>query len=186
MALFILGLIIFFVPHLVTAVGRGAREAMIAKLGAGPYKGVYSLVSALGLVLTVMGWPSADAAVLYSTPDWMRYVVQLLMLVALILLAAAYAPKGRIAAAVKHPMLAGVKIWAFAHLLVNGEVRSVILFGSFLAYAVLDRIAVKRRGAAVPAAGPARNDLYPVVIGLAAWFAIYFFLHRYIAGVPLR
>lgn len=186
MMIFILGLIIFFVPHLVTAFARGARAKMVASLGAGPYKGVYSLTSALGLVLIVIGWQTADATALYSTPAWMRYVVQLLMLIALILLASAYLPKGKIAAAVKHPMLASVKIWAFAHLLVNGEVRSLILFGSFLAYAVLDRIAVKNRGAPVPAPGPARNDLYPIVIGLAAWFAIYFFLHAYIAGVALR
>jgi uncharacterized membrane protein len=116
----------------------------------------------------------------------MRYVVQLLMLISLIFLASAYAPKGKIAHAAKHPMLLSVKIWAFAHLLVNGEVRSVILFGAFLAYGVLDRIAVKRRGEPVAAAGPAMNDLYSVAIGLAAWLAIYFFLHRYIGGVALR
>lgn len=186
MTLFILGLIIFFSPHLATAFARDFRATLSAKLGAGPYRGVYSLVSALGLVLVVMGWPSADTTVLYTSPGWMRYVVQLLMLLALISLAAAYAPKGRIAAALKHPMLAGVKIWAFAHLLVNGDVRSLILFGSFLAYGVLDRIAVKRRGAPVPEPGSAKNDLVPVGIGLGLWFAIYFFLHPYISGVALR
>jgi uncharacterized membrane protein len=104
----------------------------------------------------------------------------------MILLAAAYLPKGKIAAAVKHPMLAGVKAWALAHLLVNGDVRSVLLFGSFLAYGVIDRIMVKRRGASTPAPGPVRNDLIAVVAGVAVWAAIYFHLHRYIAGVALR
>ena len=186
MTLFILGLIIFFGAHYYTAIARAGREKLVASLGAGPYKGLYSLVSIAGFALIVIGWPSADATIVYATPDWMRYVTQLLMLIALILLAAAYAPKGKIAAAVKHPMLAGVKFWAVGHLLVNGDVRSIILFGSFLAYAVIDRIMVKKRGAPTPAAGPITNDLIAVVIGAVAWAAIYFFLHRYIAGVALR
>ena len=126
MTLFILGLIIFFGAHLFTASARGAREALIGRLGAGPYKGLYSLVSIAGFVLIIMGWPKADGTVLFVSPYWMIHVVYLLMLVSLALLASAYLPKGRIAPAVKHPMLASVKIWAFAHLLVNGDVRSLI------------------------------------------------------------
>ncbi|VAW06208.1 NnrU family protein, required for expression of nitric oxide and nitrite reductases (Nir and Nor) [hydrothermal vent metagenome] len=108
-----------------------------------------------------------------------------LMLIALILLVAAYVPAGRIAAAVKHPMLAAVKIWAFAHLLVNGEVRSVILFGAFLIFAVIARISAKRRGALTRAAGPWRNDGIAIVIGVAAYVGIVVYLHQYIAGVAL-
>jgi uncharacterized membrane protein len=108
------------------------------------------------------------------------------MLVALIILASAYVPRGRIVAAVKHPMLTSVKIWAFAHLLANGEVRSVLLFGAFLAYAAINRIALKKRGEATPTAGPAANDLIAILAGAALWTAIYFLLHPYIAGVPLR
>ncbi|HNR78171.1 MAG TPA: NnrU family protein, partial [Parvularculaceae bacterium] len=104
----------------------------------------------------------------------------------LILLAAAYLPKGKIAAAAKHPMLAGVKLWAFAHLLVNGEVRSILLFGTFLAFGVIDRIAVKKRNEPTPTAGPVSNDAIAAVAGLGAWLAIFFVLHPYIAGVPLR
>ena len=184
--MFILGLIVFFATHLATAFARGAREGLVKRLGAGPYKGLYSLVSAIGLGLIVYGWGGADASVLYAPPAWLRHVTHLLTLIALVLLAAAYLPKGKIAAAVKHPMLASVKIWAFAHLLANGETRSVILFGAFLVYAVLDRIAVNLRGAPAPAAGPARNDLYAVLVGAGAWAAIYFVLHPYIAGVSLR
>lgn len=185
MTLFILGLIIFFGAHLFTASARRAREALIGRLGAGPYKGLYSVVSIVGFVLIILGWPKADGAVLFVSPYWMIHVVYLLMFIALVLLASAYLPKGKIAPAVKHPMLASVKIWAFAHLLVNGDVRSLLLFGAFLAYAVFDRIAVKRRGEPVPAPGPAVNDVLAIGVGAAAWAALFFWLHPYIAGVPI-
>lgn len=186
MAIFLAGLAIFFGSHLYTALARGHREALVRKLGAGPYKGLYSLVSIAGFALIIIGWRSADASLLYTPPEGGRHIAYLLTLFAFILLAAAYAPKGRIAAAIKHPMLAGVKAWAFAHLLVNGEVRSVILFGAFLAYGVIDRIAVKRRGDNGPAPGPWRNDAIAVAVGAGAWAAVYFYLHPFIAGVALR
>ena len=129
MMIFILGLIIFFGAHFFTALMRPQRDALIAKLGAMPFRGLYSLVSLAGFVLIILGWPNADATVLYSPPYFLRHVTFALMAISIILLVAAYAPAGRIAAAVKHPMLAGVKVWAFAHLLSNGEVRSVLLFG---------------------------------------------------------
>lgn len=183
--LMIIGMLIFFGAHLFTALFRDARAAIIGRLGENGYKGLYSIVSLAGFALIVIGWGDADIRALYSPPAFMRHVSFLLMLFSIILLAAAYAPAGRIAYAVKHPMLAGVKVWAFAHLLVNGEVRSVVLFGAFLAYAVIDRIAVKRRNAPVREAGPVTNDLIAVVIGLIAYAAILFYLHPYIAGVPL-
>lgn len=186
MALFLLGLAIFFGAHLFTATARGARERLVEKLGAGPYKGVYSLVSLAGFALIVLGWRHADATVLYVAPYWLVHVVYALTLIAVILLVSAYLPKGRIAAAARHPMLAAVKVWAFAHLLVNGEVRSLVLFGSFLAYAVFDRIMVKKRGEPTPMAGGAINDVVAVAVGAAAWTAIYMVVHPYIAGVSLR
>lgn len=186
MAIFLAGLVIFFGTHLYTALARAPRAALVKKLGAGPYKGFYSLVSIAGFALIIIGWRGADASILYVPPEGGRHIAYLLTLFAFILLAAAYTPKGKIAAGVKHPMLAGVKAWAFAHLLVNGEVRSVILFGAFLVYGVIDRIAVKRRGDDGPAPGPWRNDAVAVVAGVAAWAAVYFYLHPYIAGVALR
>lgn len=186
MTLFLVGMAIFFGSHLYTALARGSREGLVKRLGAGPYKGLYSLVSLAGFALIIVGWRGADASLLYTPPEGGRHIAYLLTLLAFILLAAAYAPKGKIAATVKHPMLAGVKAWAFAHLLVNGEVRSVILFGAFLAYGVIDRIAVKRRGDNGPAPGPARNDVIAIVIGVAAWAAVYLYLHPYIAGRPLH
>ncbi len=184
--MFYIGLVIFLGAHLWAALARDARAGMIDRLGAMPFKGVFSLVSLAGFVLIVIGWRSADAGLLYAPPAFLRHVTYLLMLVALVCLAAAYLPSGKIAAMLKHPMLAAVKLWAFAHLLANGEVRSVVLFGSFLAFAVIDRIAVKKRGAPTPPAGPAINDAIAVIVGAGAWAAIYFVLHPYIAGVALR
>ena len=186
MTLFVLGLIVFFGSHFFAAIARGPREAMVKKLGAGPYKGLYSLVAIAGFALIIIGWRDADASVIYSAPAWMRHVTYLLVLLALILLASAYLPKGKIAAAAKHPMLAAVKLWAFGHLLVNGDVRSILLFGSFLAFAVIDRIAVKKRNEPTPTAGPASNDVIAAIAGLGMWLAIFFVLHPYIAGVALR
>lgn len=186
MTIFILGLIIFFGAHLFTAFARGARAGLVSALGEGPYKGLYSLVALVGFVLIVIGWRSADTSVLYVGPYWLVHVTYMLVLIALILLAAAYLPKGKIAHWVKHPMLTAVKTWAFAHLLVNGDVRSVMLFGSFLAFAVIDRIVVKKRGELGPPAGPVVNDILAIIVGAGAWAAIFFYLHRYIAGVPLH
>ena len=185
MTLFLLGLVIFFGAHLFTGLARGARAGLVAKLGEMPYKGLYSLVSLAGFVLIVIGWRTADASLVYAPPYWLRHVTYALMLIAFILLAAAYLPAGKIAGAAKHPMLAGVKIWAFAHLLSNGEVRSVILFGAFLAYGVIDRIAVKKRGEAGRPAGPVRNDVLTVIIGAVLYALVLFYAHKYIAGVAL-
>lgn len=185
MSIFIAGLVIFFATHLFSAFARGARASIISKIGEGPYKGLYSLMALIGFGLIIWGWRRADKTVLYVSNFNFIYATYALMLIAMIFLAAAYMPRGRLAHALKHPMLAGVKLWAFAHLLVNGDVRSLILFGSFLAFGVLDRIAVKRRGAPIPERGPAINDLWVVLAGTALWALILVFLHRYIAGVEL-
>ena len=183
--LFIIGLAIFFGSHFFTAILRGSRQGLVNRVGAGPYKGLFSIIALIGLLLIVVGWGGADRTVIYSPPYWTRYLLYLFMLFALILLAASSLPSGRLAAMVKHPMLAGVKIWAFAHLLVNGDVRSIVLFGSFLAFAVIDRIVVKKRDAPTPQPGPVANDLIAIGVGVIAWVAIYLFLHPYIAGVAI-
>ena len=186
MALFVLGMIVFFGTHLWTALAREGRERLIARLGAGPYKGLYSLAALAGFALIVIGWRGADSSVVYEPPAFLKHVTYLLVFLALILLAAAYLPAGRIAAAAKHPMLAGVKLWAFGHLLSNGEARSLMLFGAFLAFAVVDRIAATKRKEPARAAGPVRNDIIAVAVGAGAFAAGYFFLHPLIAGVALR
>jgi len=185
MFLFILGLAVFFSAHFFTAFARDGRRKLVQRLGDRGYKGLYSLVSLGGFVLIIAGWGNADASLVYSPPAYLRHVTYLLMPISFILLTAAYVPAGRIALTVKHPMLAGVKIWAFAHLLSNGEVRSVILFGAFLAFAVADRIALKRREEPGRAAGPMQNDIMAIIIGLIAFAGVAFYLHQYIAGVAL-
>ncbi len=185
MSLYLIGLFVFFAAHFAIAIARPLRQRIIDKIGEGPYKGLYALTSAVGLALIIFGWPKADVSLIYAAPAWGRHVAFLLMWIALILLVSAYAPAGRIAAAVKHPMLAGVKIWAFAHLLANGEVRSVLLFGLFLAFGVVDRISVKKRGAPTRPAGGAMNDVIAIGVGTGVYLAILFVLHPYIAGVAL-
>ena len=183
--LFFVGLAVFLGMHLFTALMRGPRGRLVDRVGAGPYKGMFSMGALVGLLLIAVGWGSASQTVIYATPSWMQHITYLLMLVALILLAASLAPPGKIASAAKHPMLAGVKIWAFAHLLVNGDVRSIALFGGLLAFAVIDRIALKKRNAPTPVAGAVKNDVLAIGGGVVAWVAIYFFLHPYIAGVAI-
>lgn len=186
MLLFVSGLVLFLGTHFFTAFARSTREQAVGSLSENGYKGLYSVIALIGFVLIIVGWPNASVASIYSPPYFLRHVTYLLMLPAVILLVSAYAPAGRIAAMTKHPMITGVKIWAFAHLLSNGDLRSVLLFGGFLVFAVFDRIAVKRRNAPTRKAGPVMNDIIVIVVGLAGYAAILFYLHPYIAGVPLQ
>lgn len=184
------GLIFFFTPHLFTAFrSREAISDIKARLGAGPYMGVYSLVSAIGLGLIVYGFGAArPAAVLYQPPSWGAHVNYALMLVSLIALAASYFPTGYIKRTLKHPMLVALKLWAVGHLLANGELNSVILFTSFLAYAIIDRIAVKRRGDDGPPATArvsALGDLGAVLAGCAAYGLFAAVLHKLLIGVAV-
>lgn len=188
MTLFVLGLALFFAIHFYSAVRSRAPEKDIkAKLGYGPYMGLYSLVSIIGFVLICYGYGATrGAGVLYVPPTWMVHINLLLMVPAIILLVASQLPAGRIAKVTKHPMLLAVKIWALGHLLANGELNSVMLFGSFLAYAVFDRIMVKKRGDNGPGPDATLNpmmDLVSVVAGLGVYAAIAFWLHPILFGV---
>ena len=185
MTLFILGLAVFFAAHSFTAFFRAQRDSLIGKIGFGPYRGLFSVVTLAGLTLIVMGWPNADASPLYNPPAFFRHATYILVPISLILFVGSLSLSGPIIAAVKHPLLAGLKIWAFAHLIANGEVRSVLLFGAFLLFAVADRIAVKRRGAPEAKKGPLRNDLIAVAIGLGLSALIFFYLHQFLGGVRL-
>jgi uncharacterized membrane protein len=182
------GLVIFLGVHSVRIFADGWRTAQIARLGPGAWKGLYSVASIAGFVLIVYGFGLARAApvLLWSPPVWTRHLASLLTLAAFILLAAAYVPGTNIKAAVKHPMVLGVKTWAIAHLLANGRLADVVLFGAFLAWAVLDFRAARQRdraqGLAYPAVGAAR-DVIAVVAGIAAWGAFAFYLHGAWIGV---
>ena len=154
MLVLVVGLVIFLGVHSVSIVAPGWRTATVARLGERPWKGLYSLASAVGLALIVIGYGMArrDPVVLYTPPAALRHLALVVMLPVFPLLFAAYLP-GRIRAAAKHPFLLAVKLWALAHLLANGMLADVLLFGGFLAWAVADRISVKRRPARADARG---------------------------------
>lgn len=190
MMLLIVGLIIFLGVHLLPT-SPEARDGLRERLGPGAYKAVFSIISLIGLVIIVLGYHKMQLnpgknPTLWDPPVWTRHIAIALMLPALIFLVAAYVPS-RIRTALKHPMLVAIKTWALAHLLANGDVASLILFGSFLAYAVYDRISVKRRGDPGPlgAAQPpgAINDVLVVGIGAAIYAALLFGGHEWLFGV---
>ena len=185
MLLLVLGLVVFLGTHLFTR-ARGPRAALVARLGEGPYKGLYSLAALAGLALIVLGWRAAPFVELWSPPAWTRHVTVLLVWPAFILFFAAHLP-GYIRSKTKHPMLAGLKLWAAAHLIANGDLASVILFGSLLAYGVIARIALKREERAHGAPErPAswQNDVIAVVIGTAVYLLFGAFLHPLLIGKP--
>lgn len=188
MTVLILGLVVFLATHSVRIFADDWRSKQVARLGLRKYKNIYSVVALAGLVLIVWGYglARADPVALWTPPFWTRHVSALLNLPAFILLAAAN-PKGNfIKAAVGHPMVLGVKVWAFAHLIANGTVADVALFGSFLVWSVADFGASRRRdrrdGTKHPVGTPARNAL-TVVIGIALWLLFAFWLHAWLIGV---
>src|SRR3954471_8507876 len=192
MALLILGLVIFLGVH-AFSMARAPRAALMARLGEGPYKGLYALASLIGIVLIAVGFGRYRASgyiEVWDPPVWTRHLALLLMWPAWVMVVAAYLP-GRIKRTLKHPMLAGVKVWALAHLLANGDLGAILLFGSILAWAVLARISAKRRDEvrdhAGPAAAPAggRNDGLAVVVGTAAFFVFAIWLHPWLIGVAV-
>jgi uncharacterized membrane protein len=185
----ILGLVLFFAAHVFTT-KRELRARTIARLGEGTYKILYSLVSLVGLALIVWGFGHYRATGwidVWYPPKAMKHITVALMLPAVILVVASYL-RGRIYATLKHPMLAGVKLWAAAHLLANGDLGSIILFGSFLGWAVYDRISLKHRkdsGAPPIPVGGVTNDLIAVVVGIVAYLALAFAFHPVVIGVPV-
>lgn len=185
MTTFIIGLALFLGTHSIAIFAPGLRRSLIERLGEGGYKGLYAIVSLVGFLVLIWGYGDAKAAtpVLYTPPTGLSHLALLLMLPVFPLLLSTYLP-GRIKAAVKHPMLTAVKTWGLAHLLSNGALADVLLFGGFLAWAVLDRISIKRRGAAAtPAAGSIVNDFIAVVVGLGLYVAFIFGLHQWLFGV---
>jgi uncharacterized membrane protein len=184
----ILGLVIFFGTHLFSAYrSREPGKDLRLKMGQGPYMGLYSLLSLAGFALIIWGYGAArPAPILYTPPAFLAHINLLLMAFAMIFLAAAYLPTGHIKKAVKHPMLLAVKIWAFGHLLANGELNSLLLFGSFLLWAVLDFRSARQRDRAagtVYPAGSAGRTVLVVVLGVAVWALFAFWLHAVLFGV---
>jgi uncharacterized membrane protein len=189
LAVLILGLVVFIGAH-VFVTYRGHRAALIKRIGALPYRGLFSLVSILGVVL--IGWGFATYREtgwidVWHPPTFMRHITVLLVWPAIVLMVAAYLP-GEIKRKLKHPLLAGVKLWAFAHLLANGDLGSIILFGSILGWAVYDRISLKHRtdpsGLNIPFGG-IRNDVLAVVVGTILYLALGLVFHPLVIGVPV-
>jgi uncharacterized membrane protein len=184
MTLLIIGIVVFLGVHLLPTLSD-LRGSLIARMGENGYRALFSILSLIGFVLIVWGFARAPVIQVWSPPDWTRYVAMVLMVPVFILLIAAYVP-GQIKAKVKHPFLVAIKTWALAHLIANGDLASIILFGSFLAYAVFDRITVKRRPATghetLAETGPAGNDVIAVVGGLALYVVFLVWLHRLLIG----
>ena len=185
----IIGLALFLGVHTLTT-RRELRARLIGSFGEGGYKIGYAILSIAGLAAIVWGFAHYRATGwidVWTPPTALKHVTVALMLPAVILVVAAYI-RGRIYTAVKHPMLTGVKLWAAAHLLANGDLGSIILFGSFLGWAVFDRISLKRRIDAgsppIPVGGPA-NDLIAVAVGIVAYLALAFAFHPVVIGVPV-
>lgn len=189
MILMVAGLVLFFTLHLIPA-NVDLRKGLVARFGEGPYKAAFSIASVVALVLIVFGYHKLQVMAgknpeLWSPPTAMRHVALALMLPAMILLVAAYVPS-RIRTAARHPMLAAVKIWAFAHLLANGDMASIVLFGSFLIWAVYDRISLKHRQSLGPLGnktGGLGGDVTAIVGGTVLYVALLGGLHATLFGV---
>jgi len=188
LAVLIFGLLIFVSAH-VFVTARDHRAALIARVGELPYKALFSLVSVVGVVLIAWGFAryrATDWIDIWYPPAGMRYVTAALMWPALISATAAYFP-GDIKRTLKHPLLVGVKLWAFAHLLVNGDLGSIILFGSILGWAVYDRISLKHRtdpGAPLIQMGGRQNDVIAIIVGSILYLALGLVFHPLVIGVP--
>ncbi len=188
MTALVIGLLLFLGVHSVRVFADDWRSAQIARRGEGAYKGLYTLASVAGLVLIVWGYGLARAAPidLFNPPVWTRHLASLATLIAFVLIAAVYAPRNHIRAAIGHPMVVGVKIWAFAHLIANGRLADLLLFGSFLAWAVIDFRSARRRdrlASRVIPAGTLSGDAIAVVAGVVGWFVFAFYLHGWLIGV---
>jgi uncharacterized membrane protein len=187
----LIGLLLFVGVHLVTT-QPDLRRGLAERVGEGPYKGLYSVVALAGFALIVYGYHKAQLMpgknpVIWTPPDWGRHAAMLLMLPVFPLLISTYLP-GRVSAAVRHPMITAVMLWAAAHLFVRGDAASLLLFAGFLAWGIYDRLSLVQREAAglvQPRSGPMRNDAVSLVIGLAIYAIFIKWGHAALIGVPL-
>ena len=186
--LLILGLAIFLGAHSIHIFANNWRSRKIVRLGTGRWKGLFALTSSVGLVLIIVGFGAARANLMeiYAPPAWLRHLNIVLTLIAFVLVAAAYAPPNHIKAKIGHPMLAGIKTWAFGHLLAIGMLRDVVLFGAFLLWSVADFVVSRRRDRAagvIYPAGSLTGDVVAIVVGVIVWAAFAFWLHMFLIGV---
>lgn len=188
MAMLALGLVLLLGVHSTRLIAPGLRDAGVARLGLLPWKILYAVLSLIGLVLIVQGYGEARMAptLLWAPPVWTRHLAALLTLPAFVLMACAYVPGTRIRAKLGHPMVAGVKIWAFAHLVANGTLADLLLFGSFLVWSVVMFATLRRRDRATGLprpAGSASRDAIAIVAGIGGWAVFAGWLHLALIGV---
>lgn len=191
MTLFLIGLVLFLGSHLVRALAPNVRQSLAAGLGETGYKAAHAIVSLLALCLLIYGFGEARAetGILYNPPVGLRHLAMLLVLIAFIVLASGFLPTGYIARFAKHPQVLAIKIWAFAHLLANGETAQVILFAAFLAWGVILRISYKRRAARGEVVERQFRswtwDIVAVVAGVVVYGIFAMKLHELLIGVPV-
>jgi uncharacterized membrane protein len=188
MAILILGLVLFLGAHSVRIYAADWRSTLIGRIGAGRFKLMVAVVSLVGFVLLVWGFGRSrgETIAIWNPPLPLRHVAALFTLVAFVLVAAAYVPANHVKAAIGHPMIAGVKAWALGHLLANGRLNDIVLFGTFLVWAVIDFIASRRRDRAAGTVYPAGRfgrDAIVVVAGVVGWIVFAFYLHYPLIGV---
>lgn len=183
MIFLISGLIIFFTLHVLPSLSQ--RDTLVNRLGIGPYKGLYSLLSLAGLGLIIYGKAYAGVVEVWQPPVWTRYLTIALMPIALFLLAMPDFPNN-FRRSVQHPMMTGILVWSFAHLCANGDLASILLFASFFAYSIFSIVSVTRRKPFVKkdAVKPAWNLLLIVFVVIA--YGTIFHFHQYVSGMPLR
>lgn len=187
MTALVAGLVLFLGIHSVRIVADGWRTAQIERLGALRWRGLYSLVSLVGLILIVWGYGQArlDPVIVWAPPVWTRHVTSILVLPSFVLLAAGNIRGTKMKAALGHPMVLGTKLWAFAHLLSNGTLADIALFGSFLAWAIADYASARRRDRAAGTLygpGSIARDTIAMTIGIAAWAGFGLWLHGPLIG----
>ncbi len=184
----LLGLLIFLSLHSISIVAEGWRDRMVERIGEFPWKGLYSIVSIFGFVLIVSGYGLArqDPVFVYTSPQWLRITAMFLLLPVFPLLLTAYLP-GRLRSVIEHPTLLATQIWAVAHLLANGKLADLVLFGSFLVWSVLDQLSMRTRVSRpiARAAASGRNDVISIVGGLAIYYAFVMWLHVRLIGMPI-
>jgi uncharacterized membrane protein len=180
-----LGVLIWSINHAMPSLAPGVKASLVSRLGEGPYKGVFALTIVLSIVLMVIGWRSAVADIVYEPPTWGRHLTMLLMLIAFLLFAFSHG-KSNMKRFIRHPQLTAVLVWAIAHLLANGDSRSVVLFGVIGAWALIEMGLLNRRDGAPkpPEPRPWSAELKPVVIG-AVLYIVFVFAHPWLFGVSL-
>lgn len=188
MAILILGLVIFIGVHSIRLVSPSWRDAQVVRLGEHGWKGLYSVASLVGFVLMVWGYGMArrTPTLIWTPPRGVEHLTALLVAIAFVLIAAAYVPGNRMKRGVGHPMMVGVAIWALGHLLANGTLNAIVLFGTFLVWGAIGAFISRSRDRAAGVRYPAGTlvgDTRAVIVGLVAWAIFAFVLHRWLIGV---